>query len=206
MADASYRLEGQEVEACDCRTLCPCVLGDDPDHGGCQGILARRITNGQIRGVDVSGLTWLEVFQSPGNMLRGNIRKLIFTDRTARLEQVEALRDAFEGRLGGPLADLARLDGERLGVVMADIELHVSDGRGRMAVPGKLRVVISARTAENGTATTLRDSRFTTVPGAPAWLSKADELMVVIPEHDFQFAYEGTSAIEGAFRYQSDGQ
>lgn len=202
MPNRAYLLEGQEVEACDCATLCPCVLGDAPDHGGCQGILARRITKGQIRGVDVSGLTWLEVFQSPGNMLDGNIRKLAYLDRNASLEQLEALRDAFEGRLGGPLAELAALDGERLGVFQADIEVEVKKGKGRIAVTGKLRAMITPYTSADGTATTLLDSRFSSVQGAPAWLSRATELNVVVPEHTMQFTYEDSSAIEGKFRFE----
>jgi hypothetical protein len=198
-----YRLEGQEVEACDCMTLCPCVLGDDPTHGGCLGVLARSITSGEIRGIDVSGLTWLEVFQSPGNMLDGNIRKLVYVDSSASLEQVEALRDAFEGRLGGPLEEIAALDGERLGVFQAEIQCDVSEGEGRLAAPGKLRAVMSPRRSAEGTPTTLHDSRFSTVAGSFAWLSKASELTVVIPEHGFQFTFEGRSAIQGDFRFQT---
>lgn len=202
----AYRLEGQEIESCNCMTLCPCVLGNDPDHGGCEGILARRITAGQIRGVDVAGLTWLEVFQSPGNMLKGNVRKLIFVDRSASLEQVQALRDAFEGRVGGPLGELAELDGERLGVIQADIEIDVKEGRGRVAVGGKLRVVMTPHESAAGVPTTLLHSRFSTVPDAPDWLSRTDELAVGVPEHGLQFIYEGTSAIEGSFKYENDGK
>jgi hypothetical protein len=196
-----YRLEGQEVEACDCMTLCPCVLGDDPTHGGCVGILARRITEGEIAGVDVSGLTWLEVFESPENMLNGNIRKLVYVDRDASMEQLEALRDAFQGRLGGPLAELAALDGERVGVYQTDVECQVREGEGKVAATGKLRAVITPRRSADGTPTKLVDSLFSTIAGEPAWLGKADELTVVIPEHGFQFTFQGRSAIEGAFRF-----
>jgi hypothetical protein len=200
--DGGYRLEGREIEACDCMTICPCVFGDDPDHGGCQGILARFITSGRIRGVDVSGLTWLEVFQSPGNMLDGNIRKVVFVDSDASLDQVDALRDAFEGRLGGPLADLAALDGERLGVFQAEIECEVEEGEGRLAVTGKLRALLAPRRNEAGAPTTLLNSRFSNIAGTPAWVAKAPELTVALPDQGFQFGYEGRSAIEGAFRFE----
>jgi hypothetical protein len=201
LSNDGYRLEGQEVEACDCMTLCPCVLGDDPTHGGCVGILARRITKGEIRGVDVSGLTWLEVFESPGNMLKGNIRKLVYVDRDASIEQLEALCDAFQGRLGGPLKELAELDGERVGVYQTDIECEVREGDGRVAATGKLRAVMTARRGQDGTPTKLLDSQFSTIAGEPAWLAKASELTVVVPEHGFQFTFAGRSAIEGAFRF-----
>jgi hypothetical protein len=198
---AAYRLEGKEIEACDCASLCPCVFGDEPEHNGCVGILARHITTGEIRGIDVSGLTWLEVFQSPGHQLETKTRKLVYLDRDATLDQLSALRDAFEGRLGGPLAELAKLTAQWLDVVQADIECDVEKGNGRVAVTGKLRVVMSPRRSRDGTPTTLRDAFFNTVPDSPAWVAKASELTVVVPEHGLQFAFEGRSAIESDFRY-----
>ena len=41
-----------------------------------------------------------------------------------------ALRDAFHGRHGGPLAELAGLTGEWLGVEQADVVCEVREGRG----------------------------------------------------------------------------
>lgn len=201
MPSSGYRLEGQEIEACDCSSVCPCVFGEAPEHGSCLGILARHISTGVIDGVEVSGLTWLEVFTSPGHQLQGGTSKLVFVDRDATLEQLSALRDAFHGRHGGPLEDLANLTGEWLGVEQADVACEVHEGEGRIAVGGKLRVVMSQRRGPDDTPTTLRDAFFSTVPGSPAWIAKASELTVVIPEHGLQFAFEGRSAIQSEFRY-----
>lgn len=201
MRSGGYRLAGQEIEACDCSSICPCVFGEEPEHGSCVGVLARHITEGEIAGVDVGGLTWLEVFQSPGHQLKGGTNKLVYVDRGASLDQLSALRDAFHGRLGGPLAELAELTGEWLGVAQAEVACDVTQGGGRIAVAGKLRVVMSPRRGPDDTPTTLRDAFFSTVPGAPAWVAKASELTVVIPEHGLQFAFEGRSAIQSDFRY-----
>jgi len=201
MSFGGYRLEGQEVEACDCSSICPCVFGEEPEHGSCVGILARHITSGEIDGTDVSGLTWLEVFQSPGHQLNGGTSKLVYLDRGASLDQVSALRDAFHGRYGGPLEDLARLTGRWLGLVQAEVACEVHEGGGRIAVAGKLRTVIIQRRGPDGTPTTLRDAFFSTIPGSPAWVAKSSELTVVIPEHGLQFAFEGRSAIQSVFRY-----
>ena len=92
-----------------------------------------------------------------------------------------ALRDAFHGRLGGPLAELATLTGEWLGVEQADVVCEVRKGEGRIAVGGKLRAVTESRRGPDGTPTTLRDAFFSTVPGSPAWVAKGDELTVVDP-------------------------
>jgi hypothetical protein len=201
MPSTGYRLEGQEVEACDCSSICPCVFGEEPEHGTCVGILARHITKGVIDGVKVAGITWLEVFQSPGHQLEGGTSKLVFIDRGATLDQVTALRDAFHGNHGGPLEELAKLTGAWLGLEQADVACEVHRGEGRIAVGGKLRAVMSPRHGPDGTPTTLRDAFFSTVPGSPSWVAKASELTVVIPEHGLQFAFEGRSAIQSDFRY-----
>jgi hypothetical protein len=201
MPSGGYRLEGQEVEACDCSSICPCVFGEEPEHGSCLGVLARHITEGEIGGVDVGGLTWLEVFQSPGHQLKGGTTKLVFVDREASLDQLSALRDAFQGRMGGPLEELAKLTGEWLGFEQADVACEVKEGDGRIAVAGKLRAVMSPRRGPDETPTTLRDAFFSTVPGSPAWVARASELTVVIPEHGLHFAFEGRSAIQSDFRY-----
>ena len=54
----AYRLEGTMLEACSCNAICPCWVGEDPDLGTCEGTIAWNFENGEIDGVDVSGLTF----------------------------------------------------------------------------------------------------------------------------------------------------
>jgi hypothetical protein len=68
---------------------------------------------GTIRGVDVSGLSFINVVNLPGNVLApGSWRVVSFVDDRASDAQFEAILDAYQGRLGGPPADLAGLVGE----------------------------------------------------------------------------------------------
>ena len=30
-----YKLEGRVAEVCDCKAICPCWVGEDPDNGTC---------------------------------------------------------------------------------------------------------------------------------------------------------------------------
>src|SRR3954469_24557982 len=53
----AYELEGRLLEVCDCKVLCPCWIGEDPDNGTCDAVVAWRIDRGQVDDVDVSGLT-----------------------------------------------------------------------------------------------------------------------------------------------------
>jgi len=53
----TYVLDGSLLEVCTCGVLCPCWVGEDPDGGTCESVVAWHINQGTIQGVDVSGLT-----------------------------------------------------------------------------------------------------------------------------------------------------
>ena len=65
----AYVLQGTLLEACSCRTLCRCWIGEDPDGGACDAFNAYHIDKGEINGVDVSGLNYVQVVKIPGNVL-----------------------------------------------------------------------------------------------------------------------------------------
>ena len=70
----AYHLEGRLLEVCDCRVLCPCWIGEDPDNGTCDAVLAYHFDAGAIEGVDVTGRTLALVShttQSVGRVLSG---------------------------------------------------------------------------------------------------------------------------------------
>ena len=60
-------------------------------------------------------------------MTEGNWRLGVFVDEHATDEQMEKLVGVFGGQLGGPMAGIAPLVGEMLGVERAAIEIH-NDG------------------------------------------------------------------------------
>ena len=123
-----YQLEGSLLEVCNCDTLCPCWIGDDPDNGFCQSVVAYNLDKGTITGIDVSGLTLIGVVHIPGNILEGNWKQAVLVDDRATDEQMDAMLQCFGGALGGPLADLASLIGERVSIERAKIE-HYDQGR-----------------------------------------------------------------------------
>ncbi|MCA3824999.1 MAG: DUF1326 domain-containing protein, partial [Burkholderia sp.] len=47
----SYHLEGRLLEVCNCRVLCPCWIGEDPDFGVCDTIVAWHVDKGTVDGV-----------------------------------------------------------------------------------------------------------------------------------------------------------
>jgi hypothetical protein len=135
-----YQLEGTLLEVCNCETLCPCWIGDDPDNGYCLSVVAYNLTKGTISGVDVSGLTLIGVVHIPGNILEGNWKQAVLVDDRASDEQMDAMLQCFSGALGGPLADLASLVGERVSIERAKIEHSIVDGAGTLKVRGQNRL------------------------------------------------------------------
>ncbi len=69
-----YHLEGALLEVCTCNVLCPCWIGEDPDFGTCDAILAYHYEKGEIDGVDVSGLTVAMAGHIPLRRLRRSRR------------------------------------------------------------------------------------------------------------------------------------
>ncbi|MGD9525270.1 DUF1326 domain-containing protein [Pseudonocardia sp.] len=199
----TYMLEGTLLEACECGVLCPCWIGENPDNGNCDSFNAYAIENGQIDGVDVSGLNIVKIARIPGNVLKEKSWICVyFVDERATAEQKEKLLALFNGALGGPLCDLAGLIGEVRGVYDAPIEHKVVNGEGSLVIPGRLESYMTPFKSAYGETTTLHDTVFSTIPGGPAWVSKATVHKVNIPEHDLVWEFEGRNAIQGTFRFE----
>jgi hypothetical protein len=200
----AYVLQGTLLEACSCKTLCRCWIGEDPDGGACDAFNAYHIDKGEINGIDVSGLTYVQVVKIPGNVLTPKSwTRVTFIDGRATDEQKQALLDAWHGRLGGPLADLNGLIKEDLATYKVPIEHNLTGGEGTIAVGDKVRATMAPYKSAYGTATTLRDSIFSTIAGAPAYVSKATEHVVNIPEHNMVWTFKDRNAIQGEFRLEA---
>lgn len=105
--------------------MCPCNLS--LDHGAtydfCRVTLVFNIREGAIEGTDTAGLKVAAIADTPKVMTEGNWRLGVFVDDRATDEQFDKLVQVFGGQLGGPMAALAPLVGEMLGVERAAIEV-----------------------------------------------------------------------------------
>jgi len=203
--DVGYQLEGSLLEVCSCDVLCPCWIGEDPDQGTCDSVVAYHLAKGVIRGVDVGGLTLVSAVNIPGNVLEGNWRQLVFIDDKATDEQADAMLDAFSGKLGGPLADLAQLIGEVVAVERAPVSHEIVDGAGTLTVGDKSHCEMHPYLGPDGSTTTLNNSIFSTVPGSPAYVGMADTQKIDIPEHGYQWSYEKKNAIQSDWKLDYRG-
>jgi hypothetical protein len=122
----SWRIAGSYFETCSCDVVCPCTasLAFGATNDYCRVVLVFHVKDGEVEGVDVSGLTVAAVTETPKVMTDGNWRLGVFIDGAASDEQAEKLGGVFSGALGGPMEALGPLIGENLGVQRAPIEVR----------------------------------------------------------------------------------
>jgi hypothetical protein len=125
----AWSLEGSYFENCSCDTICPCTwsgLTAKATHERCQAMLAFHIERGDVEGVDVGGLTFALVLDSPPVMSDGGWKLGVVLDAAATDAQAGALGRVLGGELGGPPAMLGPLIGEMAGIQQAPAEWHQS--------------------------------------------------------------------------------
>ncbi len=199
----AYRLEGKLLEVCTCNTLCPCWIGDDPDGGSCDGTLAWHIDKGQVGETDVSGLTFCMLTHIPGNVFNGNWRARAFVDDRASPAQQEALLSVFTGQLGGPVAELAKLVGEVVGVERVPISFDVETGSGRLRIGKQIAADLEVARSPDGRPTTLSDTVFSTIPGSPAYVGRAPRYSAKDDELGIDVELAGHNSVQGSFVFEA---
>lgn len=204
-----YDLHGDLIEACSCKAICPCCVAEDPDGESCDNLTGYYIRQGTVRGVDVSNLGVVSVVHIPGNILNGNWREVLFVDDKASDEQRAALLDAFQGRLGGPLAEIAALVGDRVATYRVPITYSATGGVGGLQVGrpsgggDAIDLEMEPLHGPDGEPIRLLNSA---VPGAVAVAGRARHNRVNVSEHGMSWSFEARNSVNGlGFHLTSSG-
>lgn len=123
----AWRLKGTYIESCNCDVVCPCGASGfaaPADYERCNAVLAWHIDSGEVAGTDVNDRSVVLVLDAPKQMSDGGWRIGMFMDERADEEQAAKLGAIFSGQMGGPMANVAPLVGEILGMETARIEHH----------------------------------------------------------------------------------
>lgn len=126
-----WTMEGTYFENCSCDAICPCTwsaFAARATHDRCFAMLAFHVDRGDVEGVDVSGLTFALVIDSPPTMSDGGWKLGVVLDGAATDDQAAALGRVLGGELGGPPAILGPLLGEMAGMERAAAAWQQSDG------------------------------------------------------------------------------
>jgi hypothetical protein len=186
----SWNLEGTYFENCSCDTICPCSWSGftaPATHDRCQAMLAFHIDRGTIEGIDVAGLSFALVADTPPVMADGAWKLGVVIDAAAGEEQAMALGRVLGGELGGPPAMLGPLIGEMLGVETAPAEWRQSEDTFAVRFGDLIDVEVSSLTAGDMTEPVRLTNVFhpanTTLTVSRATRSKVDA---------FGIAFDGT--------------
>jgi hypothetical protein len=198
----AYHLEGRLLEVCDCRVLCPCWIGEDPDNGTCDSMQAWHFDRGNVDGLDMTGRSVAAVFHIPGNILKGNIRAAMYIDDGATDEQQSKLLEVFSGKQGGVVGELAKLIGEVVSVERVPIAFDVNEGRGTLRVADAGFAELEPYLGPEGRVTTLTDTIFSTVAGAPVFVGKASTYRSKNPALGHDLELSGHNALQSTFVFE----
>lgn len=200
----TYDIAGRLLEVCNCDAICPCWVGDDPDHGTCDSIFGWAVDHGIVEGVDVSNRVIGLSVHIPGNVLAGNWKAVVYVDDRCSKEQEDALLKVFTGQLGGGIADVAALIGEVVAVERIPITFTVREGRGRLAFGDIAEAELAPFQGATGRTTTLLDTAFSTIPGSPAYPGKASFFRRKAAKYGLaDIDVSGKNALQGDFHFNA---
>ena len=197
----AYQLEGRLLEVCTCKAICPCWVGQDPDGGHCEGLLAWHMDTGQVNGVDVAGRTVAAVAYIPGNVLKGNWKVAVYIDDGASTAQKEALLQVYTGKLGGPVAELAKLIGKVVAVESVPITFTVKAGKGEVRIGSVADAEMEPFLGAHGEPTELAHSVFSTIPGSPAYVGSSRHFRARQDAAGVNVDVKGHNSVQGHFRF-----
>ena len=198
-----YQLAGRLLEVCNCRVLCPCWIGEDPDYGTCNTVIAWHFDQGKIGNVDVSGHTVALIAHVPGNILEGNWRAAVYLDDKVSPQQEEAILAVYTGKLGGPVGELVKLVGEVVSVEKVPITFEVQGGSGTIKIGDAGYAELEPYRNASGATTTLADTVFSTVPGAPVFVGKSPAYRAKHPALGIDLDLKGHNALQSTFVFNA---
>lgn len=201
-----YDIEGKLLEVCTCNILCPCWVGENPDGGTCKAIVAWYIEKGRINGINISGLTFGTLSFIPGNILEGHWKNVQYIDDRSTSDQEKVMLDFWNGSLGGPMEDMAKLIEEVVAIERVPIKFDVEKGKGHIKI-GNGGDIADAELAPfigiTGKPTSLSDTIFSTIPGSPAYVGKTSAYKVNDPNLRINIDIKDHNAIQGSFHFVS---
>jgi len=150
----------------------------------------------------VAGRTLAIVSHIPGNVLNGNFRVALYLDQNTNDAQQEAILNVFSGKLGGPIADFAKLIGETVSIERTAIRFDVNEGRGTLTVGDVSHSELEPYKGADGSTTTLSNTIFSTVPGAPVFVGKATRYRSRHAALGHDLDLTGHNALQSTFMFE----
>ena len=197
----AWRVDGIYAEACSCDVMCPCVLAGPPTQGYCKALLAWHVDRGSFGETRLDGFNSMLTISSPGHLLKGGWKVALYVDEGASPTQRDALAGIFSGKAGGPLAALAPLIAEVLGLTPARIGF-VADGKRRaFSVSGVADVEVVGIEGQGGKPVLIENPPVSVVPGVASVVARSTR--ATYSDHDMTWSQSDKNGFFSAFTYAS---
>jgi hypothetical protein len=108
-AKAPYTLKGDQVEGCECSSVCPCVFAHDVTFADCRGTMVWHIREGKYGGTDLSGINFALVLTKAGKNVpksMGSWEGVIYVSSGASAEQKAGVVDFLSTNWGKAFAKI----------------------------------------------------------------------------------------------------
>jgi hypothetical protein len=109
----------------------------------------------------------------------------------------------YTGKLGGPVADLVKLIGEVVSVEKVPIAFDVEGGKGTLKIGNMGFAELEPYKSASGATTTLTDTIFSTVPGAPVYVGKAPTYRAKNEKLGIDLNMSGHNALQSTFVFDA---
>src|SRR5207237_9469074 len=102
-AKSPYHLKGDQVEGCECSSVCPCVFAHDVTFADCRGVMAFHIKEGRYGSTDLGGINFVLALTKSGKNVpktMGAWEGVIFVGSNATPDQKAGLVDVLSCNWG----------------------------------------------------------------------------------------------------------
>lgn len=189
-----YRLEGSVLDVYE---GVPFWFDGPGREQGSTSVTAWLIDKGEIAGIGVSDTALVTINTKVPCAGGVEGRRLILVEEEAAPEVVRWVVDAFQGRLGGPLARLASLAGDHIGFYQVPINYRLDESKSFLSVPDKVTVRAAGRRIPES------HPAGSAGPWWRGWIGQGDEVSVEVPEYQMVFSLGRARAVRGGFRFAS---
>lgn len=148
MAGIDWRLQGIEINACNCDWGCPCQFNALPSQGHCRASLGFRIDKGHFGDTSLDGVLFVFMAAWPAAIHQGGGEAQLIVDERTSDEQRQAVEAIYRGHETEPMATIFNvfsnvIDSYHETLVRAiSFAADVEARTGRFAVDGMLETVI----------------------------------------------------------------
>ena len=200
-AKASWKLEGDYFEGCNCDIVCPCIFLGDPDEGDCHVTCAWHIQEGNYENLTLDNLNAVAMFNTPGNMVTGpKWKAALYIDDNASSEQADALTKIYSGQAGGFFAAAVNFIGEMLGVKSVPIEFGIDGKRRWLNIKNSVELEIEGvKGIDPNKESCIVNPAFSVVPGSDLVVARSSKYNY--NDHGLQWNNSGKNGFYCRFSY-----